>query len=444
MLLYIQNSIFILMNKQTIFIISAIIFLNSGAAAVAKQASQAQAPLIYEYNLKGPKVLELDTITASGTINTISASWDFDGEVSLEASANGGLAYTKIANGQILTDGFIPGNQLRFRINIAEDSSLKKLTVGYTDSSGADYAFHNRDLPAFRNHKPIYISGAGRDLFNYPVKITIGSGGPVTGPRKADVVCEGGIEPDFRDIRFTAADGQTPLAYYQDDSADFWVKIPQIPKEGTKIFLYYGNKAAVSLSNPEAVFLFYDDFNGNKLNEEKWLVRPELKSQTFERDGALCLNDSSVISRNFKMKEGILEFKAMAEKNTAIQGIVHGNAAANTLLRVEETVYASDFPGAEHTIAVNDVAKLNIGSPIKPLKEYIFKVIVNTQGITFERFDKDYEKQAEIRFLDTYKLEKGYIGLRTAGASLGAGSAYFDWVRVRPYAGIEPKVIEEK
>mgnify|MGYP001618125865 FL=1 len=77
-----------------------------------------QEPLFYQYNLKGPLTLESEIIPATGTIQAISAFWDFEGQVRLEASATAGSSYIPIVNGQVLEQGFLPGNQLRLRINI--------------------------------------------------------------------------------------------------------------------------------------------------------------------------------------------------------------------------------------------------------------------------------------------------------------------------------------
>lgn len=128
-------------------------------------------PFSYEYNLSGPATIESESIKTRGTIETISAYYEFEGEVRLEVSANAGTAYTKIINGTILKDGFIPGNELRFRANIAKDSILKKITIGYTDSSGTKKLYYNPDLANYKYHKPIYISGGSEEVFNYPLKL---------------------------------------------------------------------------------------------------------------------------------------------------------------------------------------------------------------------------------------------------------------------------------
>lgn len=178
------------------------------------------------------------------------------------------------------------------------------------------------------------------------------------------------------------------------------------------------------------VFSFFDDFSGTNLNAEKWQARYGLKKIAELKDGYLALRDCVLLSRQFKMKYGILEFKARAEENASIQAILKG--------KLELAVYSSAYPGAEHTIAINDMAKLNIGKPIQPLTYYIYKVIVNPQGVIFERYSQDYEKQAEIHFLDIGGQDEASLGLKADAAPFNGGSVYFDWVRVRPYVEVEP------
>ena len=413
------------MNKYTVGMILGLIGAGLNFEAQANQVLE-QAPFIYTYNLPGPFSLESEIITTAGTIKSISASAEFSGEVRLEVSANGGLDYTRIINGVPLAAGFIPGNQLRFKANIAAESILKKITLGYADSSGALRLLHNPELAGFKKHKSFSISGANKELFNYPLKF-----------KTADGVSSEGIY-------FTAADGQTPLAYYQESKDVVWVKLPEIPKEGTRIEFYSGNKEAKDTSRPTEVFTFFDDFNAPVLDVGKWQLRQELKGKYSLQDGYLKLTGCAVIARDFRMKAGILEFKAKVEKNAAIQAIVHGALAANLTYPSEEMVYSSAYPGAEHTIAINDVVKLNVGNAITPLTDYIYRAVLNDAGIIFERYGQDYIKQAEIRFLESYRNEAGYIGLKADGALLDGGSVYFDWVRVRPYTEVEPQIVGEQ
>jgi len=306
------------------------------------------------------------------------------------------------------------------------------------------------DTAIYKEHKVIYVSGGSQEVFNYPLNINL----------------------DSSDVYFTSADGQTPLYYYKEIAASpaaprndtsgviaseakqsriFWVKIPRIPREGTTIHIYYNKRKLFPTEtvsdtdkylDPNKVFPFFDDFKEPVLNQEKWEAAPGLKKEYSIKEGYLQLKDGLIISRSFKIKQGIIEFKAKAEENAGIQAVVRAKFSLQAPFPYEQIVYSSNYPGAEHTIAINDIAKLNIGKPIQPLVFYIYKVVVNPAGIIFERYSQDYEKQAQIQFLDVGNLDEGYIGLKANAAPFNAGSVYFDWIRVRPYLEIEPKAIK--
>ena len=76
------------------------------------------------------------------------------------------------------------------------------------------------------------------------------------------------VKADFSDLRFTT-DDNTLLPYWVQETgstyAVVWVKVPTIPTTGTKMYLYYGNPAAPSLSNGDATFLFFDHFDGGSV-----------------------------------------------------------------------------------------------------------------------------------------------------------------------------------
>ncbi len=76
-----------------------------------------------------------------------------------------------------------------------------------------------------------------------------------------------GMQSDFSDIRFTNSDGSTLLShwieYFEENTiAVIWLELDEVPPFGTSDFyMYYINPAAVSSSNPEETFVFYDDFD---------------------------------------------------------------------------------------------------------------------------------------------------------------------------------------
>ncbi len=105
----------------------------------------------------------------------------------------------------------------------------------------------------------------GLSLSNYQVMVTLNSAFDFT---KAN--------SDGSDIRFKSEDG-TSLSYWIESwnptgqAATLWVKIPSVPAGGISIYLYYGNPTAISESNGNTTFPFFDDFNtGSVPDAIKW------------------------------------------------------------------------------------------------------------------------------------------------------------------------------
>jgi len=116
-------------------------------------------------------------------------------------------------------------------------------------------------LTGWSYKKQIDVSNSGSLLTNYQAKIT--------------VAYNAHMKTDFSDIRFTAGDGSTVLSYWLESktdstTADFWVKIPTVSAGGTTIFMYYGNSSAVTASDGEDTFIFFDDFSTSPLDPAKW------------------------------------------------------------------------------------------------------------------------------------------------------------------------------
>jgi hypothetical protein len=100
-----------------------------------------------------------------------------------------------------------------------------------------------------------------------------------TGTDSGDTVYLGTkVDSTYKDIYFTSSDKVTPLSYWIESSdstsATVWVKIPSIPASPatTTVYLYYGNPSAVSASNGDNTFIFFDHFEGSSLNSGKWAV----------------------------------------------------------------------------------------------------------------------------------------------------------------------------
>jgi len=128
--------------------------------------------------------------------------------------------------------------------------------------SGNAYAW----LSGWQYRRPITIDNSGStELTDFQVKITVDT---------ASLISEGKMNSDCSDMRFTD-DSDTELPYWiegpcNDSQTVVWVKVPSIPTSGTTIYMYYGNSSATDASDGDAVFEFFDDFEGTSLDTSKW------------------------------------------------------------------------------------------------------------------------------------------------------------------------------
>lgn len=87
---------------------------------------------------------------------------------------------------------------------------------------------------------------------------------------------QGKLHPKAQDLRVFDSDGQTELCYWIEgeifeNEIILWLRIPEILAQSRKtVYLAYGNKDAPLVDYQNCTFLYFDDFNGQVLDEEKW------------------------------------------------------------------------------------------------------------------------------------------------------------------------------
>lgn len=114
--------------------------------------------------------------------------------------------------------------------------------------------------------KEILITeNAGKTLQGYPVAVSLNSSNFNFSEAKSD----------GSDIRFSS--GNRTLNYWieiwdpENEEALIWVRLPSLSANQTgKILMRYGDPEAEAMSNGEKTFDFFDDFEGNNLNELDW------------------------------------------------------------------------------------------------------------------------------------------------------------------------------
>lgn len=221
--------------------------------------------------IDGDTYVTRKSVPTDGLIEEVTLNWVSMGIVKLEVSADGGRHYHKVVNGVPLTEGFVKGDRLKWRARLEKGSVLSEVKVSYADTSGIVATFGEPELSGFKYRKKIRITGSSRALYNYQVDIMVGETQEV---EDCDVNCFGNTLKGFKDVRFTAADGETLLGHYLETMtgvsparlAKIWVKVPEIPTSGVSIYIYYGSTDAKDASRVENVFEEQDE-NGGWLKE---------------------------------------------------------------------------------------------------------------------------------------------------------------------------------
>jgi hypothetical protein len=392
-------------------------------------------------SLKGAYICP-EAVKAEGQITGITANWNAAGKVTLEVSADNGSHFTAAVNGVPLARGLGSGDTIKWRATPASaDSRLREVRISYTDTSGIISPFGSPLLSGFKFRKQIFIDGASSDLFNYQCKVNVGRDSHAAG---CDLQCAGHVRQDFADVRFTAADGRTVLPYYceaiTDGTACFWIRVPQIPAGGVFMYIYYGNAGAQNLSNPQATFDFFGDFKGNDLDQALWEARKEDDGTYKVANGQLMLDRAQVVSRDFKFKQGIIEYTARIGDGFENRLIIKSDKAAANESTTRQVAYSSLYGGAEHSIAIGDIVKVNDPKPVSVGTTYGYRLTAGEHTLKFERLDADFKQtQAQAMLEQTGGLEAGSTGMRS-GIFGTRNVTYYDWFRVRAFADPEPSV----
>jgi len=120
-------------------------------------------------------------------------------------------------------------------------------------------------LEGWLYRKTITLARASGAVTNYQMKLLLGESSGATGE---EVDCGGLCLSNFNDIRFTKADGTTPLDYWiesitgttPNQLATIWIEFDAIGTTDTTFCMYYGNTAAPAVSSGADTFIVFDDF----------------------------------------------------------------------------------------------------------------------------------------------------------------------------------------
>ncbi|TET53964.1 MAG: DUF2341 domain-containing protein, partial [Actinobacteria bacterium] len=309
------------------------------------------------------------------------------------------------------------------------------LFVFSTSASAADW-FDT----AWTRRAPITIDNStASSLTDYQVRI--------------DVPYNSAMNADYSDLRFTDSDGTTQLNFWLEQSningADVWVKVPSIPASSSKdIYVYYGNAGAISESNGDGTFLFFDDFEDGTIDTTKWM---EIDSGSYigETGGKLTFNlknnlswANSIIAKTAFPRSDVsleMEYKRIGYKNLAYNHVKMGWHDSSYDADYTRMVYALWDRGAKN------------GTPYVFYRERLDNALISNY---FWSRNTDYKVRFRLRQSGGNYYDRSIDGgknwstLRTTsyssesdlrpGWSFWAGKHQFDNVRVRNWTSNEP------
>lgn len=125
--------------------------------------------------------------------------------------------------------------------------------------------------PDWQYRNEIIINNPGTELTDYQVLILLNSS-------NFDFMRAATGGTDIRLTYFNISTGdELPIPHWIESwnvSGDtrLWIKVPNITSgDISKVYLYFGNSSAASVSNGNDVFDFFDDFAGTTFNSSKWM-----------------------------------------------------------------------------------------------------------------------------------------------------------------------------
>ncbi len=256
-------------------------------------------------------------------------------------------------------------------------------------------------------------------------------------------------QPGGQDVRFFAPDGEA-IPYWIETwnqtakTATIWVKVPAVGT--TRLVLKYGCPEALPESNGDAVFEFFDGFDDDDFDLDKW--NPSINASLSESNGTLLLSSSGVWSDVVsngsvftQVEGGVVEMQWRPNESGSMmmrQVLAQQNS---TLTPYPFLFGVTDPDGADGLISFRyrngEFETLtSLGFTPGPAN-WIITRLQQTSSNTFS--SKVLDRQYGL--LGQHEDMTGIATIAPLSISLGIGpgskAVVYDWVRVRKYAAVE-------
>lgn len=306
------------------------------------------------------------------------------------------------------------------------------LIAGLINTGAASPTLSNSGGGSWEDYKEITLQeNSGKTLVDFQVLVEL-SGTNFPLEAKTDGV----------DIRFTDENSKE-LTYwieewdYSSKKAIIWVKVPRIPANSkTKLLMYYNNPSAAEVSNGEATFNFFDDFDGTGIDESKWQINNGRPSVS---DSLLSLHGNCVLSEKveaFGYNYIFESFSKISDTGALPRSLLRSTNDYNILDTNDRFEFGSwETIDKMHLVTVDDgIFHSNTNNEKFPTSFEVLGMTRSSEKIeTFRQYDP------KITVTKNIPNDQLYLQLY----SWGGETHYIDWVRVRKYTSPEPTVIIE-
>ncbi len=281
---------------------------------------------------------------------------------------------------------------------------------------------------------PVTVTNPGTTETNLPVSITFNS---------RDLVVSGKLRFDGADLR-VLDDAGNSLSFWFDpeemntSSTELWVKIPTLAPGSSIIYLYYGNSAAQTANNGEAVFGLFDDFDNASVNTSTWDVCGA--SNASIDNGQLVFNNA-LATPEMSALRSVDAFSSDVIIETGITK-VSGTGVFAGLVSTSDEGYALYYDSAslktmKLQVIQPDVSCVDLIDQIPTANRENANAIFGQWSLRWPASNEQYldwpgaPSRPLTRNDVTYSLPASYHAI--VGLEGAESSANFDWVRVRKY-----------
>jgi hypothetical protein len=264
-----------------------------------------------------------------------------------------------------------------------------------------------------------------------------------------------GMRPDFADIRFVDGDGG-PLPYWIEDvtpgsHARVWLALPA---NVTEVAMLYGNPEARDAGDPDAVFLFFEDYERGDLSRWSSCGSSALVQSGVVRSGGYAgdinvsypdlpaFNEKRVCTANISAGPIVIEgdFRVSEFGRWCGSGYIQAWNGTNRLYALHLRNGSVQHYAGEHE-------NFSADRRVETDTWYHVRVVLDTSNATEHAWmDGEYLGSTPLRFADGSPVPEDVIFDRFAliGSSAWYSGAphhfYADNVVVRDYVAVEPVI----